>query len=101
MQDLSDHPFSPENIAYESGEDSASDKAWSAWLKRAAFLIGVASLDGDEKEDGYSLDFAFESFERGETADWYASEVQRKLRLRASIDDMKARFAAGEFAGRK
>ena len=101
MQDLSDHPFSPENIAYESGEDTESDRRWYAFVARVERLLDITSLDGTDSEEGYSLDSAFEWWESNKTPDSYADEVRRKNRLRKDIDDMKARFAAGEFNRRK
>lgn len=98
MQDLSDHPFSPENVRRELGEDSPSDIAWEKWVKRVEQLLDLKSLDGTEAEDGYSLDFAFEAFERGETAEHYADTVRKKQRLNRDVAEMTKRFEAGEFA---
>ena len=42
--------------------ETSQDKRFQEWCDKAAKLLGVNDLDGDEKEDGYSLDSAFDAF---------------------------------------
>lgn len=92
MQDLADHPFSAENIAYESC--ACSNKSEAAWLKFVAEcerLLGH-DLDGNDPDafgnpgseagDGYSLDEAGEYFDRGATAHAYVAIVGSRERYR-------------------
>ncbi|GAA5666016.1 hypothetical protein Brsp07_04525 [Brucella sp. NBRC 14130] len=88
MNDLSDHPFSPENIAYELGGSDKSERAWLRWCGDAERLLGH-SLDGadvDGKGEGYSIDEAFERFERGESASAYVAMVKDRPRYRGRQD---------------
>lgn len=73
----------------EMGADSAGDKVWYSWAAEAEklgadFLCkdrhGKPSLDGDEADDGYSLDCAYEAFERGETPNFYIATVRKTRR---------------------
>lgn len=92
MQDLSDHPFSPENIAYESGEfHDKSDRAWRIWCAEAERLLGH-DLDGNDPDafdpnetggDGYSLDEAYIFFEKGRTPHGYVGLVGSRDRYHA------------------
>ncbi len=75
LADLSDHPFSQESIAYECGGDSPSDRRWYAFCRKVEALIGV-DLDGDEDEDGYSIDGAYAAWEVGVSPAEYAAEVR-------------------------
>jgi hypothetical protein len=53
-----------EMILYEFG-DSAADGRWSRWVDAVEKLLGH-DLDGDQDTDGYSLDCAYEAWNRGE-----------------------------------
>ena len=90
--DFADHPFSPENISYESG--AYADKSEAAWLKFVAEcerLLGH-DLDGNDPDafanpgtepgDGYSLDEAQEYFGRGATPHNYVAVVGSRERYR-------------------
>lgn len=83
--DLVDHPFSAENIAYESGAPSKSEALWFSWAAECERLLGH-DLDGndvaygDTPAEGYSLDEAFDCFERGQSAYGYARMVGARAR---------------------
>lgn len=85
MSDLSDHPFSPENVARESG---AYDRSEAAWLRFAAVVErGLGhDLDGCDPNfcdgEGYSLDEAFYEFSRGTTAEHYVADVKGRDRYK-------------------
>lgn len=49
---------------------------WNKWIDKAELLFGK-SLDGDQVEDGYSLDFAYEDFRRGLSPADYVARVHR------------------------
>lgn len=51
------------------------EKAWEAWVKKVERLLGH-SLDGNQKTDGYSLDFAYEAFLEGDTPADHVVEVR-------------------------
>jgi hypothetical protein len=48
---------------------------WDDWLRDAAKIIGVTSLDGDQDADGYSLDFAHAAYKKGLTPAQYTKTV--------------------------
>lgn len=50
---------------HEMGIETASDLAWDRWCVLAQKRLGVTSLDGDEAEDGFSIDSAYEAFAAG------------------------------------
>lgn len=78
--------------AYEMGEDSKSDRAWSSWVKRAEAclaqlgwdekftggkLVGQSrGLDGADDETGYSIDSAYDAFEAGKAVAEYMGAVK-------------------------
>jgi hypothetical protein len=70
-----------EMIAYECG-DSIADQRWSNWVEYTERLLGH-DLDGEQDVDGYSLDDAYELYNkprlRGEariTPEQYAQRVR-------------------------
>ncbi len=82
--ELSDHPFSAENIARESGASDKSEAAWFRWIDKAEKLIGH-DLDGDDVGGvgcGYSWDEASDYFDRGVTPHAYVVMVGSRLRYR-------------------
>ena len=92
MQDLADHPFSRESIAYESGDfASKSEAAWLKFVAECERLLGH-DLDGNDPDafanpgaepgDGYSLDEAGEYFDRGATPNAYVAMVGSRERYR-------------------
>lgn len=74
-----DHPFSPENVARESGAISTSEANWLRWVGKAERIAGH-DLDGDQDVDGYSLDFAFEAFRAGMSAADHVASFQGRGR---------------------
>lgn len=79
MTELSDHPFSAENISRESGATDPQEASWFRWIAKAERIAGH-SLDGDQEVHGYSLDHAYEAFERGTAAADYVSSFQGRGR---------------------
>lgn len=55
---------------------TASDRAWYQWIAEAQRLAGH-SLDGDQATDGYSMDYAYEAWEAGQTAAQYVASTPR------------------------
>jgi hypothetical protein len=53
---------------------SPSDKSWYKWIK-AAEKLARHHMDGDEKENGYSMDSAFDAWEKGDTPDKYVKNI--------------------------
>jgi hypothetical protein len=89
-EDLADHPFSPENIARESGVPDRSELAWSRWVDKAEALLGH-DLDGNDMDlagCGYSMDESFDKFRDGMAPEAYVSLVRGRERY------------VGEFQGR-
>jgi hypothetical protein len=79
--DLNDHPFA----IFQASESYTSprEQRWLAWIRQAETLVGH-SLDGDEDEDGYSMDGAYAAWEHGETPAAYAAEVSPRNNPRRS-----------------
>lgn len=96
MRDLSDHPFSPENIAYESGAYVAPDeREWLAFAAEVEHLLGH-DLDGNDPVafdasltggDGYSIDEAYEVWRDGKSASEYAAIVRARPRYQGRSRD--------------
>ncbi|KKM26561.1 hypothetical protein LCGC14_1583560 [marine sediment metagenome] len=47
---------------------------WHGWVNEAERLLGF-SLDGNQEEDGYSLDYAYDAFHTGVAVETYVSGV--------------------------
>ena len=47
---------------------------WYGWVNEAERLLGFP-LDGDQEEDGYSLDYAYDAFCAGVAVESYVSRV--------------------------
>jgi hypothetical protein len=58
---------------------------WLDWVKKVEKFAGIASLDGDERKDGYSLDTALANFNDGMPPTAYAAIVKAAVRVRAEI----------------
>jgi hypothetical protein len=56
--------------------DALKKSPWELWAERVERILGH-NLDGDQEQDGYSLDFALVEFERGLTPAQYAATVLR------------------------
>lgn len=84
-RDLSDHPFSPENIRRESGAPDKSERAWFKFVRLVEAALGH-DLDGNDVDringDGFSLDEAHDWFELGRTAVDYIDEVRSRPRYK-------------------
>lgn len=77
MQDLADHPFSPENIARESGIPDQTERAWFRFAKECERLLGH-DLDGNDTagfDCGYSIDEAYDKWQAGYTPHAYVAMV--------------------------
>jgi hypothetical protein len=48
---------------------------WEKWATRVEKILGH-DLDGDQRQDGYSLDFALDFYEQGGTPEEYAKKVK-------------------------
>jgi hypothetical protein len=57
----------------EQHETSAA-RSWYRWYRRAVALVGH-DLDGDQSEDGYSLDGAYEAWRQGVSPEAHARAV--------------------------
>lgn len=83
MHDLSEHPFSPQSVAFEGG--ASGDREWYLWLREAERLIGH-SLDGNDPDfehgDGYSMDEAYNEWEAGKAPQAYVSDVKGRARYK-------------------
>ena len=75
-----EHPFA----AFMAGEsyESPSERQWLRWVKRVERLIGC-DLDGNQASDGFSLDFAYDAWAAGDTAEAYAEEVRIEIAMRS------------------
>jgi hypothetical protein len=55
---------------------------WKTFISDAATLLGIENLDGNEKTDGYSLDYAYHAFYDGYTVEEYVATVKvRRAKL--------------------
>lgn len=79
--DHTDAEYARRELAYEMGEETGEDKRWDAWVKQVCYILKLDSLDGDEKEDGYSLDGAREYFDEGESPDSYAEMCKEPINM--------------------
>jgi hypothetical protein len=51
----------------ERDGDAAEQRRWERWLSRVSVLTGIDNLDGNEPEDGYSLDGLYDRYIDGFT----------------------------------
>lgn len=63
--------------AHEMAVDTAGDRAWERWLKRVEVASCIANLDGDGKEDGYSLDELYDWYCAGWSSDRAARAIEK------------------------
>ena len=54
--------------------ESTAPTGWERWAEEAERVAGV-SLDGDQVDDGYSLDDAYQQYLKGQSAEDYGNEV--------------------------
>lgn len=52
-----------------------SEKIWLKWVNKVEKLLGH-SLDGNQDEEGYSLDFAYDEHMNGLSPEQYVAEVR-------------------------
>lgn len=85
--DLADHPFSPENIASESGEGGSLERSWMRWSSEVERLLGhildgcdPAAFDASKAGCGYSIDEALEQWKAGTTPHAYVAMVTSRDR---------------------
>ena len=64
--------------------ESTVPSAWERWADEAERVAGV-SLDGDQIDDGYSLDDAYEQYLKGQSAEDYGNEVAAIVHDRESV----------------
>lgn len=92
MFDATDSEIARREHAAEMGESDTSERAWLAWTKRVQAclrqlgwdeqftggkLAGESrGLDGDESENDYSIDGAYEAWEKGMTPAAYMGQVK-------------------------
>jgi len=91
--DLSSHPFSAENIAYETGAYTApSERKWLKFASECERLLGH-DLDGNDPDafdrtktggDGYSIDEAHDAFRAGKTPHAYVAMVVSRERYKGA-----------------
>lgn len=91
---LNDHTHAEiarREFGYEMGFDSG-EAHWLAWCRKVEVLgidfmrnaAGDVSLDGDEDEDGFSLDGASDAFDAGKSpAEYVASARARRMEVAA------------------
>jgi len=93
MIDLADHPFSPENIAYELGTYTPpSERAWLAFAAECERLLGhdldgndPAAFDPRQPGCGYSIDEACDCHAKGMTPAAYVEMVKGRERYRGEV----------------
>lgn len=75
---MADDIFEGSHAEFVANESFVSDgeKRWLAWVKAVEKLLGH-SLDGNQQDDCYSLDFAYDDFEAGLTPDQYVAGVRK------------------------
>ncbi|MEJ7804612.1 MAG: DUF2761 domain-containing protein [Telluria sp.] len=75
-----------EHMNFAVGESAAVEASeWERWAALAEALLGH-DLDGDDsaeaiangKSDGYSMDTAFEAWERGESAEQHVAQIRAR-----------------------
>ena len=64
--------------------ETASDRRWDAWVRKAAQVAGLDGLDGDQRQDGYSLDYSYDAFQAGVTAQAWGTAIRCYLETRAA-----------------
>lgn len=78
MEDLSDHPFSPENIARENGLPNDLELSWLRYVKEVERLLGH-DVDGNDPDFehgvGYSLDECYRYWDARKSPHGYVMTV--------------------------
>jgi len=55
---------------------SQSELTWLHWAAEVEALADLDTLDGDQETDGYSMDFAYDAFCDGESAESHAQRIR-------------------------
>jgi hypothetical protein len=61
-------------LGMKESREANAPSLFETWASRVEIMIG-RSLDRDQIQGGFSLDFAYESFRSGETANEYAATI--------------------------
>lgn len=61
---------------------SDGERAWMRWVHKVERLLGH-DLDGNQDQDGYSLDYACDMFENKLTPEQYVAELQAEPNYKA------------------
>ena len=62
-------------LGITEGREAVESTPWLRWVDEVETLIGH-SLDGDQKDDGYSLDYAYDQFASGVPAIQMATNIK-------------------------
>jgi hypothetical protein len=63
------------------------DSRWERWHDKVCGILVLPlarGLDGDQDEDGYCMDFAYDAFRAGVSATEYAETVRYRQQFRAN-----------------
>lgn len=81
---MTDHNIEAWNDHHAAEQpETDSDRRWSAWCRRVEEIAGIASLDGDQEKDGYSLDYSHDAYRAGVTPFAWGTAIRNYLELRA------------------
>jgi hypothetical protein len=61
-------------------DEPPEERAWYKFCAGVAVVLSLSSLDGDQDEDGYSLDTAYDYFKDGHTVAEYVAFVKEERR---------------------
>ena len=56
-------------------EETPYEGGFRRWERRVLKLCNITDLDGDEATDGFSIDYAWEAYARGDTPEDYHSTL--------------------------
>ena len=66
-------------LEFHRNEMNVGPSAFEAWAARVEKIVGH-DLDGDQSEDGYSIDGASDAFDTGMSPFQYAAKIDRSPR---------------------
>ena len=65
------------HLEFAAAESAALEPTdWERWIAQVEKLAGH-DLDGDQSTDGYSYDFAYDGWKRGQTAEAYVGTITK------------------------